>query len=233
MVSGPAAAYSDTITVKASACETLNFTVNGKPSNHYQIKKDAKVPTCEGFGAAEADAEASLAPPTMVTYADTTRAAIGDTATTTFNEVDTAILIPPKGWKGNSVKVELIVPYSFEIEKVEGESTAGWLIEMIVDSGLAGYVNDSTDNGNGKLKAHLAFTEKKKKGSRFSFSLNMLGGTYASASPDGGPDAEVSADDVLVYLPKGWTYHWASFKPLGVLQGEFGQGSGNLDRPSE
>ena len=95
--------------------------------------------------------------------------------------------------------------YQFRIQGVGGTSSGGYAIAWLINNGQVDHVVESASNGHATQHFRLGFKIKKSNGS-FNFVLEITG----VAQVQSGASASFNAYDLVVDLPQGWTYTWAS-----------------------
>jgi hypothetical protein len=197
--------YGDTVSGEAFACTAKPYSKSGNTKTGYKIQGSAET-SCSGIGSAMAASTATIGPPVISASSVSTGGAkvVGGTADGGADSFDEAILTPPDGFKGNTVKVVLESGFAFKVTGAKGADYALWFIKWFANGKKIHGVQGTT-NGSGNLDIYPEF-EVKKVGSQFYFTLTIETGTDAGKKAS----ASCSTAGIVLILPQGWSYTWAS-----------------------
>jgi hypothetical protein len=199
------AQFEDRIGGAATACSAKEYMKSGNTKGGYTLQGQAKS-SCKTVGSATSQAKAYIGPPVVSMSASSKRGPKqpGGAAGASGGSMDTAILSPPEGFNGDSVKVVADTGYSFKLQGETEPKTAGWEIDWVVN-GKPIHQVESTSNGNGNVDLKLPFKiQKTSDGFEFTYEVDD------AAEATFGASASCATAGVVLKLPSGWTYKWAS-----------------------
>jgi hypothetical protein len=199
--------FGDRIQGDAFACKTVPYRQQGNTKFGY-VLQDGKKTSCATDGSGVGDSAASIGPPVVaagakIGYAKKRHVAGGgDSSAYSYDE---AILTPPSGFDGNTVKVVLETQYEFSIHGATPNKTVNycdldWFVEGSPIHEVALFANGS---GSPHFKSPFDIP---KVGSSFQFELAITAGVAATA----GGSVSCNTEAIQLNLPAGWTYKWAS-----------------------
>jgi hypothetical protein len=200
--------YSDSINGSVQACKTKSYSEIGNATHGFTLTRTA-MDSCKS-GAAKSTATVHVGPPGgsgSVTSATTMGE---DIASASMNATDVVHLTPPAGFTGTMVPVIFRNTYQFNITGVSGPASGQYTICWNIE---AEQCMTSSNNGMGTQTYHVAFQVTKTAesvvpdaGSGFQFQVQVSGMSEAT----NGATASISTGNVVIDLPAGWKYRWAS-----------------------
>jgi hypothetical protein len=197
--------FADAIEGSAEVCQAQEFDVQGSAQDGYDLKDEASE-SCD-LGTAGATTMADIGPPTVSVYATTTLIKVpAEAATSASSSLDTAILMPPKGFKGSSVSGVFYSSYQFQVANVSGYAVGEYQICWSLDEKLQSPCATASNNVKGKKTFSRKFKVVQ---SAAGFQLPVVIGASSDAVNGATAQALVS-DSHVEGLPKGWIWQWAS-----------------------
>lgn len=193
--------FGDNISGDATACVANSYHAHGSTKHGYDLT-GKKASSCKQVGSANAASGAQIGPPVVNGSAAAKSRIAGASGEGSAISYDTAILTPPQGFQGDSVKVMLESAYQFAASST-GVGVAGYSICWTISDITEHCVEAST--GHGKPKLRLGFNVPGS-GSSFQFRLTIDGDATSVINGL----ASFKTFDVELVLPAGWTYSWAS-----------------------
>jgi len=183
-----------------TACTVMKYSRTGGTKQGYNLIGSVNNP-CPKIASASAASDATIGPPVVnASGKGGKKDAAGQSSA---YSMDTAFLTPPAGFTDESVHVVAETGYVFELS-AQKPRTASWTILWQVNGHDLHEVIGTT-NGNGNLSVNLPF-DVSKTSSGFKLRYDVICAVNAAL----GASASCGTSGVILHLPQGWKYIWAS-----------------------